>query len=147
MKRFKSFIFTMGVLCFLISAAGCASFSASTDQAATDSDEIYWMSMIEVIANPERYDGKQVTVTGFLGIEFESQSLYLHREDYEYYLVKNSLAVDLSDHPEANKWDRRYVTIDGTFKAVPRTQSFSAAGALIQVKSITPRPANMKRTF
>jgi hypothetical protein len=41
------------------------------------------VSLIQLIANPERYNGKPVRLIGFLRLEFEGDALYLHREDYE----------------------------------------------------------------
>jgi hypothetical protein len=35
------------------------------------------VSLIQLIANPEKYDGKQVAVVGFLRLEFEGNALYL----------------------------------------------------------------------
>jgi hypothetical protein len=37
--------------------------------------------MIQLIANPQAWDGKHVRVIGFLRLEFEGDALYLHRED------------------------------------------------------------------
>ena len=40
------------------------------------------VSMVQLIATPEKFDGKFVRVHGFLNLGFEGDSLYLHRETF-----------------------------------------------------------------
>jgi len=40
------------------------------------------VSLIQLIANPQAYDGKTVRITGFLHLEFEGNAIYLHNEDF-----------------------------------------------------------------
>jgi hypothetical protein len=58
---------------------------------ATQSD--VHVSLIHLIANPEAFDGKPVSVMGFFRYEFEGTALYVHREDYEHALSKNGIWV------------------------------------------------------
>ena len=52
--------------------------------------------MIQLIANPERVDGKRVKVIGFVHFELESRSaVYLHRADFVHGLAFNRLGADL----------------------------------------------------
>jgi hypothetical protein len=53
-----------------------------------DADDV---SLIQLIANPQIYDGKIVRITGFLHLEFEGNVIYLHREDFRYGLTKNGI--------------------------------------------------------
>jgi hypothetical protein len=46
------------------------------------------VSLIQLIANPESYDGKKVRIIGFLRLEFEGDALYLHQVDFEMRLMK-----------------------------------------------------------
>jgi hypothetical protein len=79
--------------------------------------EIPHVSVIQLIANPELFNEKEVRITGFLHLEFEGNAIYLHREDYEYSIVKNSLALDLTDQQELafQKLNDHYVAIEGRF--------------------------------
>ena len=97
---------------FLIISATCC------EAAEQRSREIsYNVSIIRLIASPEKYDGKRVTVRGFLRLVFEGDALYLHREDYERSLVTNSIYVSLSDSQlnAFKKFDRQYVVVSGVF--------------------------------
>jgi hypothetical protein len=41
-------------------------------------------SIIELIANPLKYNNQRVRIIGFLNLEFEGNAIYLHREDFEH---------------------------------------------------------------
>src|SRR5215471_15964166 len=60
-------------------------------QASTKSAEL--VSMVQLIASPEKFDGKVVQVIGFLRLEFEGDVLYLHADDYKNRINKNGLWV------------------------------------------------------
>ncbi|HEY4194082.1 MAG TPA: hypothetical protein VGM63_00995 [Mucilaginibacter sp.] len=79
----------------------------------------YEVSLIRLIANPEKYDGKKLRLIGYLHLEFEGNSLFIHKEDYDVGIYKNSIWVDVDmKHPEIsglNKFSNHYVIIEGTF--------------------------------
>ena len=70
------------------------------------------VSLIQLIARPDDFDGEYVRVLGFYRHEFEGNALYLHREDYEHGLSKNAFWLD--GKPE---YDKRYVLVQGRFNA------------------------------
>jgi len=84
----------------------------------------YNVSIIRLIACPEKYDGKRVTVRGFLRLGFEDIALYMHREDYERSLLANSIYVSLTEKQieKFRKYDRQYVVITGVFTRCDETQ-------------------------
>jgi hypothetical protein len=53
------------------------------------------VSLIQLIANPQLYDGKIVRIIGFLHLEFEGNVIYLHNEDFRYGLTKNGLWIEI----------------------------------------------------
>lgn len=75
--------------------------------------------MIQLIANPDKFDGKLVRVQGFLNLEFEGDCLYLHREDFDEMNEKNALWVDLEGNKiKDSKWvNKCYVLCEGIFKS------------------------------
>lgn len=93
------------------------------------------VSMIQLLANPERFDGKRVKVIGFVHFEVESISaVYLHREDFEHTLLFNRLGADLraeiaKGHAAIND---HYVLLEGTFRADGGGLS---SGALVDITS------------
>jgi uncharacterized protein with ACT and thioredoxin-like domain len=77
------------------------------------------ISLVRLIATPERYDGKIIQVKGYLNLEFEGNAIYLHKEDYSKSLVNNAFWVDfskeISEKKNLDNYNRRYVIIIGTF--------------------------------
>ena len=77
------------------------------------------VSLVQLIANPEKYDGKVVFVVGFVSLEFEGSAIYLHEEDYKHALYRNGLWIDIPNDMRRREAgvDRKYVMIIGTFNA------------------------------
>jgi len=76
------------------------------------------VSVINLIATPERYNGKLVRIIGYLNLEFEGNALYLHKEDYDRSLLKNGIWIDMprKDFIEKTKeFSKHYVVIEGIF--------------------------------
>jgi hypothetical protein len=95
---------------------------------------LYDVSLMELIAQPERFDGKPVRVIGYVHFEFDGNGLYLHREDYEHAISRNGvwLEPDESTIGAATPNDR-YVIVEGTFRARDRGHLGMWSGALTQV--------------
>ena len=77
------------------------------------------VSLIQLIATPEKYHGKRVRLEGFLRLEFEGNAIYLHREDYEHRITENGLWLDATNEmrKDRKKIDLHYVLIEGVFNA------------------------------
>ena len=96
------------------------------------------ISLIQLIANPEKFDGKVVSVDGYLMIgehpEFVGQQpiLYLHEEDAKNLLLSNSVWVVPSDQMLRNRetLNHMYVTVTGVFRA-----SRGEGGTITQVQN------------
>jgi hypothetical protein len=77
------------------------------------------VSLINVIATPEKYKGRKIRVIGYLNLEFEGNGIYLHKDDYENGIAKNGLWVEMSRDsiqlPQIKKCIENYVLIEGTF--------------------------------
>ena len=80
---------------------------------------VYDVSLVQLIANPEKYHGKRVQVVGYLNLEFEGNAIYLHQEDFTNNLVKNAFWVDFSERVKQEKkltdYNKKYVIIIGLF--------------------------------
>lgn len=73
------------------------------------------ISMINLVAAPQQFDGKLVRVRGYLNIEFENIELYLHKEDCVQGLTKNGVWLDLNKDAR-KKFDSsklHYVFVEG----------------------------------
>lgn len=75
------------------------------------------VTMTQLLATPERYDGKLVRVQGVGNLEFEGDALYLSEQDWKYCTdaaVWISLGDDIS-YEEAQKYNGKYVLVEGVF--------------------------------
>ena len=77
------------------------------------------VTLLQVLARPEKYDGKEIQIIGYLRLEFEGNCLYLHKEDYDHAIIGNDIWVDVTEKIERQKraLNDRYVIIQGIFDA------------------------------
>lgn len=77
------------------------------------------VSIVQLIASPEKFDGKLIRVIGFLRLEFEGDALYLHREDYENGIMEDALWVDVNSEmtEQAKALNMKYVPLEGIFSS------------------------------
>jgi hypothetical protein len=80
-------------------------------------DEPVDVSMVQLIATPEKYHGQVVRLIAFLRIEFEGNALYLHQEDYEHRIFRNAIWLDLTKNEilRAKTMSDHYVLAVGHF--------------------------------
>lgn len=104
------------------------------------------VSMIELIANPEKFDGKRVIVEGFVHFEFEGNALYFHEEDYRGGLWQNgiSLGVTPAQEEQYTVAESKYCSVIGTFHATPPKHFSLWSGHLSDITEIftTITPTN-----
>jgi hypothetical protein len=95
------------------------------------------VSIIQLISNPEKFDGKYVRLIGFVRVAFEGDAIYLHEDDYKYGLTKNGLWLNLTKdiyEKEGQKFDRKYVLVEGTFSAKNRGHMGLFSGGIDNIK-------------
>jgi len=75
------------------------------------------VSLINLIATPERFDGKYVMVIGVGNLEFEGNALYLSKDDLKYGNTKNSvwLANFTNYQKEYEDYNGKIVIVEGRF--------------------------------
>ncbi len=84
------------------------------------------VSFIELIANPTKFDGKAVLVTGFLALDPpDGNMLYLHKEDYDHGILLNALSIEVTKQMWADreKVDQNYVNIVGVFRSAEQSRN------------------------
>jgi hypothetical protein len=76
------------------------------------------VSMIELIANNEKYNGKLVQVSGFISISFEDDALYLDSDAYAHLFTEDALWINFDEKERGNfeSVNRRYGYIIGLFR-------------------------------
>src|SRR5437588_10831976 len=76
------------------------------------------VSMIELLANKEEFNGKPVQVSGYLSIRFED-ALYFDESAYVHMFTENALWIDFDETDRASfeKYDRHPGYVIGIFRA------------------------------
>ena len=81
------------------------------------------VSLVSLIADPEKYHGEAVRICGIVHIGFESNAIFLSDSDYKYSNFDNALWLDIDEHilgttyKELQKANGKYVTIEGNVDA------------------------------
>jgi hypothetical protein len=94
------------------------------------------VSIIQLIANPQTYDGKRIRIIGFLHLEFEGNAIYLHREDFLQALTKNALWIDVPNdmtRAQIKAANDQYVICTGTFVAAMHGHLDLNSGEMAQI--------------
>jgi hypothetical protein len=103
--------------------------------APTKAEEPVDVTLVQLIANPQNFDGKLIRVIGFLRLEFEGNVLYLHREDYENAILGDGIWVDVT--PEITKQSKtlnmNYVLLEGVFSSSDRGHMGMWSGAIKKI--------------
>ena len=90
------------------------------------------ISLIALIANPEKYVGKEIQVIGFATLEFEGNAVYLSKEAADMGNNASAVWLDLEGlnvlNPE--KLNRNHVFVAGTFDAENRGHMGMFAGTI-----------------
>ncbi|MFB9245123.1 hypothetical protein IV454_22240 [Massilia antarctica] len=102
------------------------------------SSELHDVSMIQLIANPQQFDGKSIRLIAYLNLEFEGNALYLHREDFDKALSSNAVWISLDDNQvrTSKKLSGGYVLVEGIFSAKERGHFGMFSGSVQQVTRI-----------
>lgn len=99
------------------------------------------VSLVALLADPERYDGRKVLVSGFVTLGFEGSGLHLDKSAYEAGLRRNAVWLEKPkwlSAEAARRLDRRYGDVAGTFDASGHGHVGAYTGALVQVRRIRP---------
>jgi protein associated with RNAse G/E len=96
------------------------------------------VSIIQLIANPEKFDGKTIYIKGFLNLSFEGNALYLSDKDFDFKIFKNAIYLWLSNEDSFNlreQCNHKYVSIIGIFK-VDKGHFGMFSGSIKNIKRI-----------
>jgi len=93
------------------------------------------VSIINIIADPERYNGKEVNFGGYMSLEFEGSAIYLSKDDWHNLVTKNGLwcAIDLTAYKE---FDNKYVFIEGKFDMTNHGHLGLWSGSIKEIKRV-----------
>ena len=98
------------------------------------------LSLVNLIATPEKYHGKKVQIIGYLNIKFEGNGIYLHKDDYEHGIYSNGFWVSIDKNIQQKiadeKINKNYVLLEGTFNMNQRGHMGLWSGAIEQITQI-----------
>lgn len=96
------------------------------------------VSIVQLLVNPDKYEGKPVRVMAYLSLELEENAIYLHREDFEKQLFSNGigLVVTPQQYLTYKKLGRSYVIVEGVFSTAYRGHLETYVGSLHSVTSL-----------
>ena len=127
---------TFNILILALSVAMLVSITGY-GSAASEPRNTQEISMIQLIANPDKFDGKSISVTGFFAPNWEGDSLYHDDNAYSNSVVSDSIWLDRTEHaPEFKKeeLELKYVKIMGTFHLGDRGRLRGRVGGISDIK-------------
>jgi hypothetical protein len=129
---------------FLITFSGLAWLLNQTTSPAQRFPES--VSILQLIATPDQFDGKQVQVVGFLRLEFEGNALYLHKEDFDEHIYKDGvwLNIDPGIKGDAQKLNMHYIAMVGVFNARAKGHRSMMSGSLDHIKELYAWPPDIE---
>lgn len=132
----------------LIAACLCLLSLAGSFAKAGDVEFSYGISLIQLMAHPERFDGRTVILMGYLKIRGTDSALFVSRQDLEDGLTFNSVGITNGGNEEflQKSNDQKAVLVEATFEADPDAPGLghATAGQLIKIRnlSVLPKLAN-----
>ena len=120
----------------LLSALALQAIVVSLAVQAHDEHNGTLWSLVQLIANPDKYDGHEVRVVGYVRLEFEGNAIYLHREDYEKGLTANALWLDTrscNSRASGKPFTKGYAVVEGTFSSTNHGHMGMFSGAIVRI--------------
>jgi hypothetical protein len=103
-------------------------------------------SIVRLLANPDRYDGKRIRIEGYLRVAFEGTAIYLSKDDADYAISSNGFWVDFDKDEIADdvaaKFDGKYVLIEGRFNKDNRGHMSAWQGSVEHVNRVLAKTRN-----
>jgi hypothetical protein len=106
------------------------------------SKEIQYVSLINLIATPEKYHGKWVGVVGIANFEFEGDALYLSQSDYRFvtknavWLSPNKAVLKVDESTLAKEFNGLYVLVEGIYDMNDHGHMGLFSGAITNITRI-----------
>lgn len=77
------------------------------------------VTIIQLIATPEKYDGQRIRVVGVGNLEFEGNAIYLSKEDLSY-RIYHAVWLDFDNntslsYEKAKQYNGKYIIVEGIF--------------------------------
>ena len=99
------------------------------------------VSMIALIANPNKFNGQKIRLIGYLYLNFEVQAFFLSKNDYENSIMKNALwlSFERKKLAEYKKGNNKYVLIEGVFNSKEKGHFGMYSGTIESINRLQVR--------
>jgi len=115
-----------------------ALLSLSAARSPVDADtEPTDVSIVQLIATPDAWEGKLVRVRGFCRVAFEETGLFLHREDSDVLNTWNGVWLDI-DPASYQKLNEKFAFAVGRFTARSHGHLGAWSGTIREVRKLGP---------
>jgi hypothetical protein len=94
------------------------------------------MPVMQLIQDPDQYDGKQVKVVGFCSHKFESSALYVSQADFRNAVTKNAVWLSFGRLDRSLEMHGKQVSVEGTFDMTDHGHGELYSGAIKNVTKI-----------
>ncbi len=129
--------FFLALLFFMPMSVNAAQISKCEVLGTNGACTLYGVSIVELLANPTKYDGKRVRIIGFLNLEFEGNAIYLHQDDALHSITANGLWVEIANNvrqqTNQNCKSKNYALLEGRFAATNRGHGGAWSSAIVDV--------------
>ena len=133
--KIKSSQIVLLLLIILFSVSFSPSGFSETIYKATEK----YVSIIQLLANPEKYDKQVVAITGYVKDEFENSGIYFSIDDAQKAVVLNGIGLDsFNIKNSTKKLNNKFCVVVGTFEMINNTTYPQFSGRLIHIEKIQP---------
>ena len=111
---------------------------AGTDAAISrENEQPEYVSIVQLVATPERFDGKLLVVTGFLSLGTEADELYISSSDEANGILENGISIVRTQEIQQKRAElnQKYVRVAGRFKLNNRLKARFTSGGFAEVES------------
>jgi hypothetical protein len=127
------------VMSSLVACTGVAqNVEDAQESQAPPPAEVNGVSIIQLVATPDKYHGHYVRVIGYVQLEFEGNAIYLSKDDERYGVYKNGLWLDMSGEFEEDTklYDGKFCLVEGTFDVANHGHMGLWSGAIENIKRL-----------
>ena len=94
------------------------------------------VSIINLIATAEKYQGKQVRLIGYVVLGFENKSIFISDVHAKHSILSNALWMDIELNENNRIFDNRYCIVEGVFDSLSRGHLNMYSGTITDIKRI-----------
>jgi hypothetical protein len=116
-------------------AVTLAAFGQATPPGTGQTTAPVSVSLVQLIATPDRYDGVSVRIKGFFHLEFEEVAVYLSRDDCAMRNSANAvwLRMDKNERERYRRHTDRFVMVEGLYSAREQGHNGGWAGVVTRI--------------